>query len=309
MADTGTPSACLRDAAILVAYDDEVVRGRAVHDLMTAGYRVIGGTTVAGAIGSVRQRRPDLLILEVNSSAGLVALWALQSDVDTCRTPIVTLARNPTPGWAAECFRLGAADHLRSPFDAVELVARVDSAIFGAATVDRLERRTAILEYLATFDELTWLANRRALEEELARATSASGRHRHPMSLVVTAADRWDRVTAMTEGVQRLVLREIAVLIGSMRRCEDVAARWDETSFAVLLPMVGSAGAKAFAERLLTVVAVAPIPFGTGALAVTMSAGVVAYPDGEADRNLLVRDAEAALARAQAAGGNQVVSA
>jgi GGDEF domain-containing protein len=36
---------------------------------------------------------------------------------------------------------------------------------------------------------------------------------------------------------------------------------------------------------------------------------VVAYPDGEADRNLLVRDAEAALARAQAAGGNQVVSA
>jgi diguanylate cyclase (GGDEF)-like protein len=309
MAETGTPPACVRDAAILVASDDEVLRGRAVSDLMTAGYRVIGGATVSGAIGSVRQRRPDLLVLEVNSSAGLVALWALQSDIDTCRTPIITLARNPTPGWGAECLRLGAADHLRSPFDPVELVARVDAAVFGAATVDRLERRNGILEYLSTFDELTWLANRRHLEEELARAISTSDRYHHPMSLVVTAADNWDRVTGLTEGVQRMVLREIAVLIGSIRRCEDVAARWDEASFAVLLPMVGAVGAMAFAERLLTVIGVAPIPFESGALAVTMSAGVVTYPDGQPDANLVVSSAEAALARAQAGGGNQVVSA
>src|SRR5450631_1087065 len=117
MPETGTPPTSVRDASVLVASDDEVIRGRTVTDLMDAGYRVIGGASVAAAIGMVRERRPDLLILEVNSSAGLVALWALQSGIDTCRTPIITVARNPAPGWAAECLRLGAADHLRSPFD------------------------------------------------------------------------------------------------------------------------------------------------------------------------------------------------
>jgi len=278
VADTGTPSTCARDASILVASDDEAIRGRAVTELTTAGYRVIRGASVAAAIGSVRDRHPDLLILEVNSSAGLVALWALQSGIDTCRTPIITVARNPTAGWAAECLRLGAADHLRSPFDPVELLARVDAAVHGAAHVDRLERRTEILEYLGTFDELTWLANRRHLEDELARATSASGRHHHPLALVVAAADGWDSVAWHPEEVKRTVLREIAVLIGSIRRAEDTAARWADSSFGVLLPMVGEAGAIAFAERLLSVVSIAPIPLGTGSIAVTMSAGSSPIP-------------------------------
>jgi two-component system cell cycle response regulator len=308
MAEAGTSPSCVRDACILVASDDEAIGGRAVSDLLAAGYRVIGGATVASAIGSVRQQRPDLVILEVNSSAGLVALWALQSGTDTCRTPIVTVARNPTPDWAAECLRLGAADHLRSPFDPIELLARVDAAVKGAARLDQLERRTEILEYLGTFDELTWLANRRHLEDELVRATASSGRHHHPMSLVVTAADNWDVVAQLADDAERTVLREIAVLIGSIRRTEDIAARWDDSSFAVLLPMVGAEGAHAFAERLLSVVAIAPIPVGAGSLAVTMSAGFVAYPDGEGDSNRLVASAEAALMLAQACGGNQVMS-
>src|ERR1017187_6100770 len=129
MAETGITPSCVRDASILVASDDEAIRGRAVSDLRAGGYRVIGGASVASAIDSVRQRRPDLLILEVNSSAGLVALWALQSGTETCRTPIITVARNPTPAWAAECLRLGAVDHLRSPFDPIELLARVDAAV------------------------------------------------------------------------------------------------------------------------------------------------------------------------------------
>jgi diguanylate cyclase (GGDEF)-like protein len=309
MADIGTPSTRARDASILVASDDVAVRSRAISELMSAGYRVISGGSVAAAIGSVRDQRPDLLILEVNSSAGLVALWALQSGIDTCRTPIITVARNPTAGWAAECLRLGATDHMRSPFDPVELLARVDAAVHGAAHLDRLERRTEILEYLGTFDELTWLANRRHLEDELARATSASGRHHHPMSLVVTAADDWYQVVRLTEAVQRSTLREIAVLIGSIRRTEDTAARWSDSSFGILLPMVGGAGAAVFAQRLLAVVAAAPIPLGTGSLAVTMSAGIVSFPDDEPDRHKLVAGAEAALARAQAYGGNQIASA
>ena len=72
--------------------------------------------------------------------------------------------------------------------------------------------------------------------------------------------------------------------------------------------MVGADGAHAFSERLLSVVAIAPIPIGTGSIAVTMSAGFVAYPDGESDRNRLVASAEAALMLAQACGGNQVMS-
>ena len=59
--------------------------------------------------------------------------------------------------------------------------------------------------------------------------------------------------------------------------------------------MVGEAGAIAFAERLLSVVSIAPIPLGTGSIAVTMSAGIVAYPDGEPDRHKLISGAEAAL--------------
>jgi diguanylate cyclase (GGDEF)-like protein len=295
-------------AAVVVLADDDTHRRRAMADRLSGvGHQVVVASTAASAIEYCRSVEPDLLVINVDLDAGLglAALDRLRVEKLLGDIPIITTSNDPSTRRVVDCLQRGAQDHLRAPFDAGELVARVEVALRLADERVRLQQRKAELEYLGGTDELTGLRTRRQIEEELARLGSAAARHHQPLAAVLVAVDDWPSIRAFGTLTSDGVLQEIAVLIAAIARTADVAGRFSESEFLVVLPMTNGQGARTFAERVRAVVAAAPILTEDGPLVVTVAAGCA---DGAPGPHELLDRARTALGRAVVAGGNTLVS-
>jgi diguanylate cyclase (GGDEF)-like protein/PAS domain S-box-containing protein len=219
------------------------------------------------------------------------------------------------------------------PDDAVELLARGDDgSVFPVRVVGRpipwgdgqarvasirdlREQRglEAQLASVARLDRLTGLANRDALREEVAAvledadAADAEGPARRAASLVLLDLDRF---TTINESLGHAAGDEL--LVATARRLReacrptDTVARVGSDEFAVLLAHPAEPeSAVGVAERLLGVLR-QPIRIAGHEVYPSASVGVVQAAEA-ATPDALLRDAEVALHRAKAAGGDRVV--
>jgi diguanylate cyclase (GGDEF)-like protein len=98
------------------------------------------------------------------------------------------------------------------------------------------------------------------------------------------------------------VLKGISEILSASQRGSDLAMRWGGEEFLVLLPDVGLAGARAFAERVRENVMNLTVD---DAGRITISAGVAELQSDEDGAAALAR-ADASLYRAKANGRNRV---
>jgi diguanylate cyclase (GGDEF)-like protein len=173
------------------------------------------------------------------------------------------------------------------------------------AGVERMQthERFTALSRLALTDLLTSLANRRGGEEALAREVSRARRGGNPLSIVMFDLDHFKNVNDQAgHAVGDRVLRGIAEILSASQRGSDLAMRWGGEEFLVLLPDVGLAGARAFAERVRENVQNLTVGEATR---ITVSAGVAELGPDEDAPAALAR-ADASLYRAKANGRNRV---
>lgn len=107
------------------------------------------------------------------------------------------------------------------------------------------------LQQLALTDSLTMLPNRRHLEDELLRVTSAASRHGREVCVLLVDVDEFKAVNdtyGHDEGDDVLV--EVASSLRARCRLEDVAGRWGGDEFVVICPATDLEGARALAERI-----------------------------------------------------------
>jgi diguanylate cyclase (GGDEF)-like protein len=169
-----------------------------------------------------------------------------------------------------------------------------------------LEAAKARLERFTLEDEVTGLANRRAvnarLESELARML----RHGSALSLVFLELDRL-KVPDADES-RRQLERLGGFLRDRIRRRADVGGRLEGERLALILPDTPLAGALQVAESFRAGIAARGLAESGGAL--TASFGVAQAAIDGSDRVVdLVRRAQEALERAQSEGRDRVVAA
>jgi two-component system cell cycle response regulator len=169
---------------------------------------------------------------------------------------------------------------------------------------------------LAMQDELTGLANRRALEALLADEVTRAVRHQRPLSILMVDVD-WFKAINDTHGhpAGDEVLRQLARLLVSELRSIDKAARYGGEEFCVVMPETPVAEALSVAERVRHAVegrtfTVDPeddepaIP-----LRLTVSIGVAGTSRDVTTPERLVELADRALYDAKHQGRNRVVVA
>ena len=104
------------------------------------------------------------------------------------------------------------------------------------------------------------------------------------------------------------VLRQLARVLQTRRRANDVVARYGGEEFAILLVDVASAAAKDVADRIVSQIAEFPFEFRSfqplGRL--TISAGVSTAPGDGVDAATVLMAADRALFAAKNAGRNTV---
>ena len=164
----------------------------------------------------------------------------------------------------------------------------------------------ARLYRLAVTDSLTRAFNRQYLSERLPKEVERHRRYGDRVSVVLFDVDHFKRVNDVHgHAAGDAVLKAIAELAAALCRETDALVRYGGEEFLLLLPGTTKDGARQMAERLRKRVAHHVVQTESGAITVTLSAGVAELQPKEEARELLAR-ADAALYLAKGRGRNRV---
>lgn len=162
-------------------------------------------------------------------------------------------------------------------------------------------------------DPLTGAYNRRYFETRSHEEVTNARRHQCPLACMFLDIDKFKSINdTLGHLAGDEVLRNVARLIKSQLRNNDVFARYGGEEFVILLPNTALRQACEIAERIRSLIAAQPQPVSEN-LTVTISIGVAMVPEEleEDDRTVahkLLCSADGALYLAKENGRNRVVS-
>ena len=116
---------------MLVVDDDEKVGAICREVLVSLGYEVQVSSTLEDAHRSLRERRPDVLLLDVQlpDGDGYHFLEELKAERASGYISVIFISAHSEPRAKVRALKLGAADYLTKPFDALEMGARVEMVL------------------------------------------------------------------------------------------------------------------------------------------------------------------------------------
>lgn len=158
------------------------------------------------------------------------------------------------------------------------------------------------LKEAAMHDPLTALVNRRPLLERLRAEVERSQSRGHSFCVAMLDIDNFKPINdRYGHDVGDTVLIETSRMMEGEVREYDLCGRWGGEEFLIILPETSVDEAVTIVQRVRDAIAAMRIRAGAEALAITISAGIAEYRDGERDADLLNR-ADGALLQAKRAG-------
>lgn len=121
-------------AHVLVVDDEPAIRETVSDILGDEGYQVTTAENAAAARAARRNRRPDLILLDVwmpdTDGVSLLKEWAEQGGLDQ---PVVMMSGHGTVETAVEATRLGAYDFIEKPLSLARLLLMIERALEAGA--------------------------------------------------------------------------------------------------------------------------------------------------------------------------------
>jgi diguanylate cyclase (GGDEF)-like protein/PAS domain S-box-containing protein len=161
------------------------------------------------------------------------------------------------------------------------------------------------VQYLATHDELTGLANRTLFAQLLDRAIQAAERHNRHCAVLFVDLDRFKIINdSLGHDAGDLLLKEIAARLTHCVRRVDVVARLGGDEFVVLLDQISDPSAAAEVAKKVLSSVLAPVHVHGHECRITASIGVAIYPLHAHDAPVLLKNADVAMYLAKEEGKN-----
>jgi diguanylate cyclase (GGDEF)-like protein/PAS domain S-box-containing protein len=164
------------------------------------------------------------------------------------------------------------------------------------------------LSAVASLDELTGIANRRAFNQTLEKEALRNSRSTSDLSLLLLDVDYFKQYNDLYGHLAGdTCLQKIALAVKQvLRREADLVARFGGEEFVVLLPMTDGTGAEVIARNILQKISALAIPhIGSPYKAVTISIGAACSRAGlPVNRSFLLDQADRALYQAKGRGRN-----
>ena len=190
-----------------------------------------------------------------------------------------------------------------------------DKILVGSSTVLKFTYHDSLDELFqrqmyesALRDDLTKTFNKKYFTDRLESEFAFAMRTKAPLSLLVFDLDHFKEVND-THGhpAGDEVLAEVAHVVSTLIRAEDVFARVGGEEFGVICRATDSASAQAVAERMRLTVAGHKFTAENVTIPVAISAGTASTPDSRiADAQALIAAADQALYEAKRTGRNRV---
>lgn len=171
--------------------------------------------------------------------------------------------------------------------------------------VSEIKKTQSQLEYSATHDVLTGLPNRLLLEDRLGHLIPHAVRRGICGAILFLDLDRFKTINdSLGHGVGDELLQLTAARLLGVCRGEDTVARFGGDEFVILMEDCGgNEGAAALAEKILQAFR-SPFRVQSYELNVTPSIGISLFPQQGREAEQLLKQADAAMYAAKAAGRN-----
>lgn len=176
-----------------------------------------------------------------------------------------------------------------------------------AYDITERKRREEYTQHVADHDHLTGLPNRGVLKDRLQQALTLSLRSGKSVAVLMLDLDHFKRVNdSLGHHVGDELLVAVAGRIRACVRAADTVARMGGDEFVVVLPdMDDQASAERVAQNILRAVS-EPLTIGSHDLQVTPSIGLSFSPRDGNSAGVLLRNADAAMYSAKAAGRHEM---
>jgi diguanylate cyclase (GGDEF)-like protein/PAS domain S-box-containing protein len=161
------------------------------------------------------------------------------------------------------------------------------------------------IEYLASHDTLTGLANRSVLEDRLARAMARTDRHANTLLAVLFLdLDRFKVVNdSLGHQLGDLLIKAVAERICGCTRTTDTVARRGGDEFVVVIEELGSPEDLLAVVRKIQQALAQPFAIGGHQIFTSVTIGATLYPTDGTTIERLLANADAAMYRAKLEGG------
>ena len=314
-----------RSAKILVCDDDQNVRLLTRQCLEAEGLVVVEAADGPESIEVFQEERPDLVFLDVEmpGMTGLEVCQRIRALPQGESIPIMIVTGSDDRRSIDEGFDAGATQYKTKPVNWSLLGRDVQYMLRASNAFNALKRQEDRLRYLAYYDPLTNLPNRRSFNEQLNRIIKRSQRRQSNAALLFIDLDHFKRINdsighargdhLLVEIAKRLSLelREddaINYLSETRQESEDLSqvnpeiARLGGDEFTVVLSDVTDiTHIEGVAKRLLNSLS-QPIQLHSHNPVVTPSIGIAVFPKDGHNPETLVRNADTAMYVAKAEG-------
>lgn len=273
----------------------------------------------------------DLILMDVNlpDLGGIEACRRIKNHPLGQDIPIIIITGYDDMDRLEAAFDAGAADYIAKPFDSVNLMARIRSALGLKRETDTLKQReqellelthqlettNEQLRQLSSLDGLTGVANRRQFDTTIRQEFQRVRRNQTSLSVIMIDIDSFKAYNDL-HGHQAGddCLRQVSAALGLvLKRPNDLLARYGGEEFAVILPDTDKEGARVLAESLRQAVESLKIPHrlaSQNTSVITISLGVATrMPHHDDDYYSLIAAADDALYQSKRAGRNCVTVA
>lgn len=171
--------------------------------------------------------------------------------------------------------------------------------------VSAARQAEAHIQYLAHYDALTGLPNRRMWLTQAQAAIHAAQRHGDILAVLFLDLDQFKTVNdSLGHPAGDLLLATVARRLADCLREEDVLARLGGDEFVALLPRLADGKDAAVVARKMLTAMHAPVDIDGQELRPTVSIGIALYPADGGDVDTLLKHADTAMYGAKEAGRN-----
>jgi sigma-B regulation protein RsbU (phosphoserine phosphatase) len=137
---------------VFVVDDDSSIVRTIEGFLKRAGFRTASAGDVAGALQGILERRPDLILLDVNlpDGTGFDVCRSLNTETSSFTTPILFISANEDTSTKVQGFEIGGVDYITKPIVGAEVIARVRTHLRLKRAYERLaELQAEHVQHLA----------------------------------------------------------------------------------------------------------------------------------------------------------------
>lgn len=311
-------------AKILVCDDDFNVRLLTRQCLEAEDMVVVEAADGPEALDVFIRERPDLVFLDVEmpGMTGLEVCKRLRQMPQGESIPIMIVTGSDDRKSIDQGFEAGATQYKTKPVNWSLLGRDVQYMLRASDAFNALKRQEDRLRYLAYYDPLTSLPNRRSFNEQLNRILKRCRRHKTSAALLFIDLDHFKRINdSIGHGRGDRLLVEIAKRLTVELREDDAINYYSDNSaeedqmdsateiarlggdeFTVVLSDINDVmQVERVAKRILNTLS-EPIALQSHNPVVTPSVGIAIFPQDGEDPDTLVRNADTAMYAAKAQG-------